>query len=160
MMCNAHTGQRHGVKSAHSTPSLLHSHPIPPSPYPHRQHLVGINLGRRGTCINEGSHLLRGKKSLFLRFRSSVILRFPGLKTFDAWCWCRKNWSNKNYQNCFNYLINAIFASVCCLHNPSMQTRAKGRLGALVLGEPSKPLPLYQPYWDARSLLGEMFPWV
>ena len=27
----------------------------------------------------------------------------------------------------------------------SMQTRAQGRLGALVLGEPSKALPLYQP---------------
>ena len=155
-MCNAHTGQRHGVKSAHSMPSLLHSHPIPPSPYPHRQHLVGINLGRRGTCINKGSYLLRGKKKSlsWSKFRFSVILRFPGLKTFDAWCWCRKNWSNKNYQNCFNYLINAIFASVCCLHTPSMQTRAKGRLGALALGEPSKALPLYQPLLRRHVFLG------
>ena len=73
MMCNAHTGQRHGVKSAHSMPSLLHSHPIPPSPYPHRQHLVGINLGRRGTCINKGSYLLRGKIKVSFLVKISVF---------------------------------------------------------------------------------------
>ena len=150
MMCNAHTGQRHGVKSAHSTPSLLHSHPIPPSPYPHRQHLVWINLGRRGTCINKGPYLLRGKKSLFL-----------GQNFGFLWSWdLRLLTLDVVVEKISQTKMIKIFASVCCLHNPSMQTRAQGRLGALVLGEPSKPLPLYQPYWDARSLLGEMFPWV